>query len=112
MTKSTEPLWWSLFSAGGMVSAMFFPVLIILTGFILPSKETVSVERLHTAVSGPVVKFILLGVIALPLFHWAHRFRYTLVDMGLKKADNLISIICYGSAVVGTAMAAGVLWQL
>ena len=112
MAKTTEPIWWSLFSAGGMVSAMFFPVLMVITGFILPSKDTLVLDRMHAAISHPIVKLILLGLISLPLFHWAHRFRYTLVDMGLKRADTLISVLCYGGAITGTLVAAIVLWQL
>lgn len=111
MGKTLEPLWWSLFSAGGMVSAMLFPVLIVLTGFILPAAEPSILDRVLTVVSHPVMKIVLLGVIALPLFHWAHRFRYALIDMGLKKMDTAISVLCYGSAVTGTALGVILLWR-
>ncbi len=36
MSKSNEPVLWLLFSAGGMISAMVFPMLLIITGVILP----------------------------------------------------------------------------
>ena len=36
MAKSNEPIWWSLFSAGGMVAAMVLPILIIITGVLVP----------------------------------------------------------------------------
>ncbi len=116
MKKSNEPIWWSLFSAGGMVAAMVFPILIVITGILVPlrlaSEDSLNFERIHSAVSHPLIKLILLGVIALPLFHWAHRFRFTLVDIGLKNFSTVISILCYGSAIAGTITAAVILWNI
>lgn len=116
MRKTAEPIWWMLFSAGGMVSALLFPVLIVVTGFILPfyrvEEDPLFLESLVTFLSHPVMKVVMFGVIGLPLFHWAHRFRYALIDMGLQKARTPISILCYGSALVGTAVTAALLWQL
>jgi len=116
MKKSNEPIWWSLFSAGGMVAAMVFPILIVITGILVPlglaSEDPLNFERIHSAVSNPLIKLILFGVIALPLFHWAHRFRFTLVDIGLKNLSTVISILCYGSAVAGTIIAAVFLWNI
>ena len=75
MSKSNEPVLWLLFSAGGMISAMVFPMLLIITGVILPFELAgeVTFERIHNAVKNPVVKLVLFFVIALPFFHWAHR---------------------------------------
>ena len=116
MAKSNEPIWWSLFSAGGMVAAMVLPILIVITGILVPfglaGDDPLNFERIYTAVSHPLIKLILFVVIALPLFHWAHRFRFTLVDVGLKSVSTLISILCYGGAIAGTAVAAVVLWQV
>lgn len=116
MKKSKEPILWSLFSAGGMVSAMVFPILIFTTGILIPfglvSDDPLNFERIHSAISRPFIKLILFGVIALPLFHWAHRFRFTLVDIGLKNLSKVISILCYGSAVAGTIIAAILLWNI
>ena len=117
MAKSNEPIWWSLFSAGGMVAAMIFPILIIITGILVPfglaSNDPLNFERIHTAVTqNNYVKLIIFIVITLPLFHWAHRFRFTLVDIGLKSVSTLISILCYGGAIVGTIISAVVFWTV
>jgi fumarate reductase subunit D len=49
----------------------------------------------------------------LPLFHWAHRFRYTLYDgLQLKHLTALIAVLCYGAALVGTAMTTYLLWTI
>ena len=111
MAKSNEPIWWSLFSAGGMVAAMIFPILIIITGILIPfglaGDNPLNYERIHTAVAhNYYVKLIFFIVISLPLFHWAHRFRFTLVDVGLKSISTLISILCYGGAITGTIVSA------
>ncbi len=116
MKKSNEPILWSLFSAGGMVAAMVFPILIIFTGILVPfglvSDDALNFARIHSAISHPLIKLILFGVISLPLFHWAHRFRFTLVDIGLKNLSTVISILCYGSAIAGTITAAVILWNI
>ena len=117
MAKSNEPIWWSLFSAGGMVAAMIFPILIIITGILIPfglaGDNPLNYERIHTAVAhNNYVKLIFFIVISLPLFHWAHRFRFTLVDVGLKSISTLISIICYGGAIAGTIISAIILLRI
>jgi len=111
MAKSNEPIWWSLFSAGGMVAAMILPVLIIITGILVPfglvDDDPLNFERIYTALSQSyLIKLIFFIVITLPLFHWAHRFRFTLVDVGLKSVSTLISILCYGGAIAGTIISA------
>ena len=117
MAKSNEPIWWSLFSAGGMVAAMIFPILIIITGILVPfglaSDDPLNFEKINTAVTqNNYVKLIIFIVITLPLFHWAHRFRFTLVDVGLKSMSTLISILCYGGAIAGTIASAIVFWNI
>tara|TARA_B100000586_G_scaffold25482_1_gene16727 strand:+ start:180 stop:557 length:378 start_codon:yes stop_codon:yes gene_type:complete len=117
MAKSNEPIWWSLFSAGGMLAAMIFPILIIITGILVPfglaSDDPLNFERIHSAVTqNNYVKLIFFIVITLPLFHWAHRFRFTLVDVGLKSMSTLISILCYGGAIAGTIASAIVFWNI
>ena len=47
------------------------------------------------------------------MFHWAHRFRFTLYDgLQLKHLEALIVVFCYGGAAVVTVLAAIVLIQL
>ena len=99
-----------------MVAAMVFPVLIIITGILVPfglaGDDPLNFERIHSAVSHPFIKLVLFTVISLPLFHWAHRFRFTLVDVGLKSMSTLISILCYGGAIAGTIVSLVMLWNI
>lgn len=111
MAKSNEPLFWSLFSAGGVVAAFFVPVTLILTGMAVPA-GWIKEDDLLLLVRHPLTRVYLFVLISLPLFHWAHRFRYVAADMGLKVLGVALPIVCYGAAILGTALAAFVLARL
>ena len=111
MAKSNEPLFWSLFSAGGVVAAFFIPVTLILTGVAVPA-GWIKEDDLLLLVRHPLTRMYLFVLISLPLFHWAHRFRYVAADLGLKALGVALPIVCYGTAILGTALAAYVLMRL
>src|SRR5437660_5200316 len=104
MARSNEPFWWALFSAGGVVAALALPVTILITS-VGVGTGWISENRFLELLRNPLVRVYLFLLISLPLFHWAHRFRYTLVDLGIKTARCTIAALCYGSAVVGTFLA-------
>ena len=104
MARSNEPIWWSLFSAGGVVAAFFLPVTLLITGIVVPFFG-LEAEDLRVLVGHPLTRLYLFVLISLPLFHWAHRFRYVAADFGLKKLSGVLPIICYGTAILGTVMA-------
>jgi len=113
--RSNEPFLWSLFSSGGMIAAFLIPVLLVLFGLAFPLGviEAPSYQYLTSLIKHPLARLVLFGLCSLPLFHWAHRFRFTLYDgLQIKHLNELIAIFCYGGAVVGTALAAYVLWNL
>ncbi len=116
MQKSHEPIWWGLFSAGGVMAAIFLPILIVIIGFAIPfnliDEAAISYERMKDAVANPVLKLILLAVIALPFFHFAHRFYFTVVHTGLWKQKTVLSFFSYGGAIIGTLIAAFLLWRV
>jgi fumarate reductase subunit D len=56
---------------------------------------------------------VLLAVCSLSLFHGAHRFRYTLYDgLQIKHLNEVINSACYGGAVLGSIVAAYLLWRV
>ena len=115
MPRSITPFLWLLFSAGGTVAALLFPVHVLLTGLAVPLGwlEASSYESVRGLVRNPVARLYLFVFISLPLFHWAHRFRYTLYDgLQLKHLTELIAVLCYGTAILGTAMTAYLLWNM
>ena len=106
MAKSNEPIWWSLFSAGGVVAAFLIPITLVLTGFSVRLGWTTAEGLRELVVGSLLVKLYLFVIISLPLFHWAHRFRYVAVDLGVKGVGGLLAVLCYGAAIAGTVMAA------
>ena len=115
MAKGITPFWWSLFGAGGTVSALLFPIHILLIGLAIPLGwvDAPDYETLHGLVTHPLTRLYLFVLISLPLFHWAHRFRYTLYDLfQLKTGTQLIAVACYGAALIGTFTAAYTLWTV
>jgi succinate dehydrogenase subunit D len=108
MTKRRlEPLLWLAFSGGGVVSAVFLPVLVVLFGLAIPlGWVRPDYNYLHAIFSFWLTRLVMLGLIVLMLFHWAHRFRYTLHDgLQLRRLEAPLAVLCYGGAVVGSLAA-------
>jgi fumarate reductase subunit D len=113
--ESNEAPLWLLFSAGGVVAAFLIPVHLFLFGLAFPLGwiSAPNYEHLLALVRLPLVKIYLFVLCSLPLFHWAHRFRYTLYDgLKVKHLNEVIFVVCYGGATVGTALAAYFLWTI
>ena len=113
--RSNEPLLWLLFSAGGVVSALLMPIHLLLFGLAFPLGwlEGPSQQHLLELLRHPLTRVYLLVLCSLPLFHWAHRFRFTLYDgLQIKHLNELINVFCYGGAVLGTAVAGYLLWSI
>jgi fumarate reductase subunit D len=116
MSKSNEVLWWSLFSAGGVMAALAMPALILSTGFLLGTNDTsMAAERyvqLQSVLSWWIVRLALFVVISLSFFHCAHRIRHTLMDLGVRGVSLLLMMICYGGALAGTIASAVIMVRL
>jgi fumarate reductase subunit D len=107
--RPVEPLLWLLFAAGGVAAAMLVPVLLVLFGLAFPLGWVSPPDQAHllAVVRHPLTRIVLFGFCVLALFHWAHRFRYTLYDgLRLKHLEAVIVVFCYGGALVGSALAA------
>ena len=111
--RSNEPFLWALFSAGGVLAALLIPVLRFLYGMAFPFGwlEPPTYQRTLALVSHPLGRLVLFVFCSLSLFHWAHRFRYTLYDgLQIKHLNEVINAFCYGGAVAGTVLAGYLLW--
>jgi len=104
--RSIAPVFWLLFGAGGMLSALFGPALIILTGIMLPRgwglpASFFDYPHVLAFARHPLGKLLLLAVIALFLWHGAERIFLTLKDM---RAGTLsvLRMLTYGVAAVLT----------
>jgi len=106
--RTTEPLLWLLFSAGGVLAALLIPALVFLFGVAFPLGWLTppSHEHLLAVLGHPFMRVVLLVFCVLSLFHWAHRFRYTLYDgLQIKHLNELLNPLCYGGAIVGSVVA-------
>ena len=104
--SKTEPFFWTLFGAGGVASALFVPGLILAFGILIPlgilPPTTSDPEKLTRLFQPFLVRLVLTGVISLTYFHWAHRFRFAVYDLGLKAGRTAMAFLCYGIALWGT----------
>jgi fumarate reductase subunit D len=104
-----------LFSAGGVVSALLMPVHLFLFTLAFPLGWLYGpgYDTLFELLRHPLTRLYLFILCSLPLFHWAHRFRFTLYDgLQIKHLNEVINTFCYGGAVVGTAVAGYLLWKI
>jgi fumarate reductase subunit D len=104
MRRSNEPFLWSLFSAGGLVTALLTPVLILVSGLLVPTHH-VGYGKLHDIFTNPVGRLAVFGLAFLTFFHWAHRFRHVLIDVGLAAFGLPIALACYLLALAASAWA-------
>ncbi len=98
-----EAYLWTLFSTGGMLAALLLPALFFVLflaeplGMVSAASHTAALEL----VVHPVTRLLLFGLVALSLFHWAHRFRYTLYDgLQLYHLNTVIAVLTYGTAAL------------
>lgn len=116
MKRSHEPIFWSLFGAGGMLAALIGAALVLVTGIAVPlrlglSADTMSYAHALAFATSLGGKLFLFAVIALFLWHAAHRISILLHDLGVH-AVALVHFACYGTAFIGSAFAAHVLLRI
>src|SRR6516162_2952204 len=104
LRRSSEPFYWSLFSAGGTITALLAPVLIIVVGFLVPGDQ-VSFHRLHQIFTNPFGRLVVFGLAFFTFFMCAHRLRHTLTEVGLKQYSVPITLTCNLAALAGTIWA-------
>jgi fumarate reductase subunit D len=116
MKRSNKPIFWALFGAGGMLSALTGPVLVWMTGIAIPlgiglPSTALDYANVQALLHNVFAKLALLAVISLFLFHGFHRFYHTIHDFGVHVGSG-IKATCHGLAFVGTLMAAWYLFRI
>lgn len=111
MKRSSQPPFWLLFGAGGMLSALVGAMLVFLTGIAGPlgiglPADAMEYPRMLAFAQHWLGKAFIFAVVSLFLWHAAHRIYHTLHDFGVH--TGLVAwLCCYGVAAAGT-VAAGV----
>jgi succinate dehydrogenase subunit D len=113
LKRSNAPIFWSLFGAGGMLAALIGPMLVFITGIAVPlglllPADAMSYPRMLAFAQHWIGKGFLFAVVALFLWHAAHRIFHSLHDIGIHAGAGA-KLACYGTAMLGTLVAA---WAL
>ena len=109
MKRSNAPIFWALFGAGGMLSALVGAMLVWISGIAAPlglglPAATLSYANAQAVAQSWPGKLAIFIVICLFLWHAAHRIFHTLHDLGIH-AGVVAKLLCYGSALAGTLAA-------
>lgn len=116
MKRSNEPVFWSLFGAGGMLSALTGAALVFVTGIGIPlalllSPELMSYPNMLAFAQHWFGKLAIFTVITLFLWHAMLRILLLLHDFGIR-AGPVPAIIGNGLALLCTLVAAYLLISL
>ncbi|MCM5509514.1 MULTISPECIES: fumarate reductase subunit FrdD [unclassified Vibrio] len=83
--RSDEPIWWSLFGAGGTWFAMITPVTVLVLGILVPmgviDAEAMSYERITAFATSIIGALFIIGTLALPMWHAMHRIHHGMHDL-------------------------------
>jgi fumarate reductase subunit D len=107
MAIAKKAVVWSLFAAGGTLTAFVFPALIaifllVATGHV---PDGLQFEQIHSFAVSWLGKACLFVVLFLSVWHAAHRLRVVAHDFGIRK-DALIANAVYAVALICTVLAA------
>jgi fumarate reductase subunit D len=107
MRFSIYPFIWLAFSGGGVMAAIFLPILAFLFALAIPLGwvDPPTYDHIAAVAGHPLTFLVLLGLFPVILIHAAHRFRYTLYDGLQIKARRTVAVLCYGIAAAGALAA-------
>jgi fumarate reductase subunit D len=114
--RSNAPIFWLLFGAGGMLSALLGPMLVFITGMAVPlgwplSSNLMAYPRMLGFAQNWIGKGFILVVIALFAWHAAHRIFHSLHDVGIHNGA-IAKVVCYGGALLITVIAGASLLRI
>ena len=116
MKRSNAPMYWLPFGAGGMLSALIAPVLVVITGIAVPlglflPRDLMNYPNMLAFAQNWAGKGFLFVVVSLFMWHGAHRIFHGLHDIGIR-TGVIAWLLCYGVTLVCAAAAAVALISL
>lgn len=116
MAKSNEAIVWALFAGGGTLAAFITPVMVLITGLLIPfgllSEDTLAYDKMLAMARNPIGKLLLFIVVFLPLWHAAHRVNASLHELGIRRGRRIVMLLCYGTPVLAGIIAAAYLFGI
>jgi len=97
--RSGEPPVWLMFGAGGTVSAIFFPVVILILGLLLPF-GLIDPHNLITFAYSWIGKLVILVLTIFPMWCGLHRIHHAMHDLKIHVPAG--GFIFYGLAMIYT----------
>ncbi|RPI47938.1 MAG: fumarate reductase subunit FrdD [Betaproteobacteria bacterium] len=102
MKRSNAPIFWLLFGAGGMLSALIGAMLVYITGIAVPMgwppvPDVMSYQRMLAFAQHWLGKCFLFAVVALFAWHAVHRIFHSMHDFGIH-TGAVAKLVCYGTA--------------
>lgn len=105
--RTNETFNWALFGGGGMISVFIMPVLIVVFAFLVPFGAFGDAATTYERVSGFLTNWVVyLGmslVLALVLWHAAHRLFHSLHDLKIHPPE-IVRWAIYGVALLAPAV--------
>jgi fumarate reductase subunit D len=110
MKRSNDPIFWSMFGAGGMLAALTGPALVLVTGIAVPlgilvSKDLMSYQAMLGFAHHWLGKIVIFAIIVLFLWHAALRVFHMLHDFGIH-AGTGSKLFCFGLPLLCTIASA------
>jgi fumarate reductase subunit D len=108
--RSNAPIFWGLFGAGGMMAALFGPIMVFITGIAVPlhillPADTMSYPNMLAFAQNFIGKGFIFVAIFLFIWHAAHRIHHSLHEVGIH--PGIVSkSLTYGLAAVITLIVA------
>lgn len=110
LKRSNAPIFWGLFGAGGMLSALFVPMMIIITGLLVPlglllPAGTMSYPKMLAFAQNFIGKGFIFAIISFSMWFAVHRVYHSLHEFGIHAGFGA-KLLTYGLALVVTVVTA------
>ena len=108
--RSNAPIFWLLFGGGGMMAALFGPIMVFITGIAVPiglllPADAMSYPKMLAFAQNFIGKGFIFVAIFLFAWHAAHRIFHSLHEIGIHRGASA-KALTYGVAAVVTVIAA------